>query len=329
MREASFPDQGGLAATMLVIFRLKDPTVDRFCTAWWSLILETARRDQLTFNYAAWSSQLHFNYLDLDYTRDTPYWKPGSHNRPAERVRSGLRLSECRDSSGLGRFEYGDLPKNYPAVEPFLNQESDRKEAALIRDINAIIERESPTMEGNYYHTNGSRSSPFLPRDPRREGKRQLLRQLSTESEHVLEIGFNAGHSAVRMLTASDSLDYLGIDLGLHSYSKPTADLLDHHFGHRFQMAWGNSNRVLSQIDDQTSQSFDLVHIDGGHDEASLRFDLDWCVQRCARETRILVDDSYATHISRILEEYCNEGHLIPVRQELSPEVSLYKISGS
>jgi hypothetical protein len=63
----SLPAELGLPATG-IIFRRNTEAIRTFCEAWWAELAKFTARDQLSFNYAAWTTGTSFRLLDMDTT---------------------------------------------------------------------------------------------------------------------------------------------------------------------------------------------------------------------------------------------------------------------
>ncbi|MBI3573831.1 DUF616 domain-containing protein [Candidatus Kaiserbacteria bacterium] len=65
-RHAGYPDTQGLACTLFMIRRHQKPDVITAMERWWEELSKWSKRDQMSFNYAAWKTGLRFNYIPLD-----------------------------------------------------------------------------------------------------------------------------------------------------------------------------------------------------------------------------------------------------------------------
>jgi hypothetical protein len=86
------------------------------------------------------------------------------------------------------------------------------------------------------------------------------------EHGNILEIGFNAGHSATLLLLGSKhNVTFTAIDINIHKYVTPCFQHLKKHcFPERTtNIILGDSRDVLSTL---PTQHFDLIHLDGGHE---------------------------------------------------------------
>jgi len=66
-----FPKKHGLVETTLVV-RKNDVNTFRFCELWWSELTRGSRRDQLSFNYVSWKTEIPFSFLP-GYRLNNPF----------------------------------------------------------------------------------------------------------------------------------------------------------------------------------------------------------------------------------------------------------------
>lgn len=90
----------------------------------------------------------------------------------------------------------------------------------------------------------------------------------------VCEIGFNAGHSALYWLAASNTTRLLSFDLGEYPFSLPMANLILNMFPDRFSVVWGDSTKTVPEFIRQSTDGWtsafsfpacDVIVVDGGH----------------------------------------------------------------
>ncbi len=168
---------------------------------------------------------------------------------------------------------------------------------------------------------------PLQP-DPTRKNKRINLEKSSKGARSCLEVGLNAGHSALLLLAANPKIKYLGVDIGTHAYTKPAAQILARHFGNRFEYIEGDSTNVLPKLVSQ-EKKFDFIHIDGGHTQTQCLTDLRNSVLLSASSaSRILLDDVQAEPIKNAYEQLVNESKLESIQnnRDNSIENLLFKI---
>ena len=133
-----------------------------------------------------------------------------------------------------------------------------------LRCLNEIVLATGAPLEGNLFYFQGARDLGTAP-DPARIHKRRNLWRALAGRHRLLEIGFNAGHSALLALSAAPQLTYLGVDIAGNPYTSLCADLMKRWFGDRFLFVTGDSREMLPALWLQGGQCFDLIHVDGGH----------------------------------------------------------------
>ena len=112
----------------------------------------------------------------------------------------------------------------------------------------------------------------------------------------VLEIGFNAGHSAYMSLTILPEVVYNSVDIGRYSYTQVNADRLKDIFGKRFDYKEINSQDIKAT----SIEDCDLIFIDGDHSVKGIGSDLN--LANDAKMSYILVDDYHPKWFRVIIE---------------------------
>lgn len=116
----------------------------------------------------------------------------------------------------------------------------------------------SPEAEGNYFTLNHNIEVEL----PELVPKQQNIFSIATNAQNILEIGFNAGHSALLFLLANPSSKMTCIDTCSHVYVEPCFNYLKSIFGDRIQLLKGNSKDVVPTL---PKNHYDIAHIDGDH----------------------------------------------------------------
>ena len=112
----------------------------------------------------------------------------------------------------------------------------------------------------------------------------------------VMEIGFNAGHSAELFLSNNPTLTLTSFDLGVHDYVPVAKEYIDTTFPNRHTLILGDSTiRVPQFIKENPTAKFDIIFIDGGHDLPIARSDLENCTPLAHRDTLLIMDDTIET----------------------------------
>lgn len=108
----------------------------------------------------------------------------------------------------------------------------------------------------------------------------------------VCEIGFNAGHSALRFLAQSSARVY-EFDLGIHYYSHVVAGFLSRSFPGRFHITWGDSRLSLPAFRRaHPNLTCDVQIVDGAHSYEAALADLENMRLMAAAENIVLIDDT-------------------------------------
>lgn len=192
-------------------------------------------------------------------------------------------------------------------AEPLYDQYREHLQALkdiLTRGREANPEDHSWALEGNLFY--GDMTWPIPDSiEPTFALKRRNFAVYATTGASMLEIGCNAGHSAMLALTANPDLVFTGVDLGYHEYTPICFDYLKSVFGSRVNLILGDSRDVVPTL---LGRSFDLYHIDAGHGFAIAQADL--CnVLNLARSGQVICfDDMDFVELSRLVDYYVLKG---------------------
>ena len=131
-----------------------------------------------------------------------------------------------------------------------------------LNKLNEIIVNSNSRFEGGICYLDGT---SVFDRTPNVDFlfRRLNFAMFSAATASLLEVGFNAGHSALLALCANRELRYVGVDIGHHAYTKPCFEYLRTAFGNRIELHIGDSREILPRM--RQSWSFGAYAIDGGH----------------------------------------------------------------
>ena len=179
--------------------------------------------------------------------------------------------------------------------------------------LNQLVVDSGEVLEGNIFYWD--RETDFLGRRPvaNLTPARRNLWRATRFKRQMLEIGFNAGHSALLALSGNPALVYHGVDLAEHTYTQPCVEYLQREFPGRVHFWPGDSRETLPYLATQRSDlDFDIFHVDGGHTDDLCRADMSNCLRiaRGGRGKHLLLDDVNASWIFDIYAEFVSQGLL-------------------
>lgn len=179
-----------------------------------------------------------------------------------------------------------------------------------------ILQQCGEPPEGNcfYYHQS-------LEEFKELQSKRSNILYYAKDAKKICEIGFNAGHSAV-LLHESSAKDahILFFDLGNHSYMKPCYDYVKGEYTQSSEFIVGDSRETfLAYLSEHPEDvgTYDLVHVDGGHEESVFQSDIQNSLKLVKKGGFIIVDDTQIPYIRKWVDEKAKEGLISIVEHQL------------
>lgn len=181
--------------------------------------------------------------------------------------------------------------------------------AQHLQNINNILTSSDENIEGNIYCD--IKVDNIMPRS---QEKIKNLSSFSKNANKICEIGFNAGHSALAMLNSNPNAEYVFFDLGFHKYT----NLCFNYFKNAFpstslSIFYGDSkvsirDYILKNI--STFNSFDFIHLDGGHGLDTLSKDYAHSMFLLKSGGFLVVDDCNVPQIRDFLHVKSNSGYI-------------------
>ena len=125
------------------------------------------------------------------------------------------------------------------------------------------------------------------------EQQQDLINLTKIPIRTIMEIGFNAGHSADVFLKNNPNSTLVSFDIGDHEYVHTAKRYIDLHYPNRHTLILGDSTVTIPQyVEQNNNKNFDVIFIDGGHEYATARADLLNCRKLSHTNTLVLLDDT-------------------------------------
>jgi hypothetical protein len=196
-----------------------------------------------------------------------------------------------------------------------------------IEDIIRTCYEKSPDfIEGNCVYSHLS-----LNVDPDLIPKQNNLKRVGElySKERICEIGFNAGHSCLMLLDkVKKGVEYIIFDICEHSYTRPCIEYVKSQFPQiSFQLNAGDSRAVLpiwSNVNSHLLKTFDIVHVDGGHDTSCLCVDIGFALLLAKKDGIVIVDDTDQAPINNIVDVYVCNGMFVDITNEFEKTIKLH-----
>jgi hypothetical protein len=168
-----------------------------------------------------------------------------------------------------------DIDNNIKKTKDFINE-----------NLLSIILSTGEKLEGNIFmlHETTEYTNVFL------EKQVNLILASSNQNiKNVLEIGFNAGFSALLMLITNPNIKLTCVDICSHRYTVLCFNKIKEIFGDRINLISGSSVDVLPRL---MGSYYGLIHIDGCHLVEIAKKDIKNSLSLCKPGTLLIMDDT-------------------------------------
>tara|TARA_A100001015_G_C14998996_1_gene717515 strand:- start:1543 stop:2142 length:600 start_codon:yes stop_codon:yes gene_type:complete len=121
----------------------------------------------------------------------------------------------------------------------------------------------------------------------------KFLREMVNKEnvKNVMEIGFNAGHSAELFLSSNKNINLVSFDIGEHLCSLWGKNFIDQKYPNRHKLILGDSTKTVPEFSKKNNIKFDVIFIDGGHTYDIALADIKNCKELAHSGTIVIVDD--------------------------------------
>jgi ADP-heptose:LPS heptosyltransferase/predicted O-methyltransferase YrrM/Tfp pilus assembly protein PilF len=143
---------------------------------------------------------------------------------------------------------------------------------------------------------------------------------------NIMEIGFNAGHSAEIFLQNNKNLTLTSFDLGGHTYVSTAKEYIDATYPNRHTLILGDSRKTIPYyLKNNKDVKFDFIFIDGGHEYEIAKTDIENCFHLAHKDTIVALDDTmftkkweqhYTDGPTRVWTEYLQENKIIELNRK-------------
>jgi predicted O-methyltransferase YrrM len=135
-----------------------------------------------------------------------------------------------------------------------------------------------------------------------------ILASQKSNVTDILEIGFNAGFSAILMLFSNSTINITCVDICEHKYTQLCYDKIKEVFGERINLINGSSTIILPTL---LGKKYDLIHIDGCHLVNIAEQDIINSLKLCKSGSILIMDDTNDDYLNNLWKKYINKYKLL------------------
>jgi predicted O-methyltransferase YrrM len=178
-----------------------------------------------------------------------------------------------------------------------------------LKNLLNIVKQTGEELEGDSMYENNT----FL-KIPELLTKQRNLYTIAKTGNNIIEIGFNAGSSALIFLLSNPNAHIWCFDICTHSYTKACFEYLYENFDRRISLYEGNSIEILPNFfNDCPNKTFDVFHIDGSTDLRISNIDFFTCFNVANNNSIIIWEHTELHHRNFLWEHYISSKKVIPL----------------
>ena len=160
------------------------------------------------------------------------------------------------------------------------------------------------------------------------ESKIKNLLTLSKNKSKICEIGVNAGHSLLLMVSSNPAAEYVLFDLGGHRYTRPCVEYIKNAYpSTKITEVYGDSNLTLREyVSSNEPNTFDMIHIDGGHETHTVVNDFIYTQFLLKKDGVVIFDDYNFGNIKQVVDYYVSRNIIVKYNEDGLMETNLHYI---
>ena len=162
-----------------------------------------------------------------------------------------------------------------------------------------LIKLVGQNPEGNFYskHLSNKKENAMV---PKQINFINFLKKFNPKK--VLEIGFNAGFSALLVKMICPNCNLTCVDINLHPYVVPCYNQISKNYSD-IKLILENSLTALPKLIAKKNK-FDVIHLDGSHELKTAEIDFLNSLNLCDSGNVIIFDDTNLPHLNSLCEKY-------------------------
>lgn len=167
-------------------------------------------------------------------------------------------------------------------------------EKYLLNKIKPVVEKSNDKIEGNIYSEGGK----YIPCKSLYHKQKNISELVSNapKGTEILEIGFNAGYSALLMLMSNPHINLTCVDINSHKYTSNCFQTIKEDYSN-INIIYGSSTTILPDLHKQ-NKTYDIIHIDGGHSRPLVKADVNNSIKLSHSGTHLIIDDTNLPYIN-------------------------------